>query len=210
MDDHIVYALNYAAKLMAEHDHPDTPFKLADAMGVVTLASNEDSANAGPPAVLTYNVAHLNKGRFPLWHEMGHIVSGRLGLDDYFLEMFSSAEAARRSEDVADLIGGVLAVSGPLVRDVIGRYGISTAAVLDLSEKAQLDETIVGRRMIFHDLTASRAAAIVSGSYVVDLAAQNYELPFFNHGRIPEAHLHLPKADLRMIRKERVLAVWED
>ena len=72
-----------------------------------------------------------------------------------------------------------------------------------------MSEAVCLRRFALDDLQASRAAAVFVGSYVDDVAAHNYRLPFWRHSRVPEPGLLGGDPALCSVRKSRVLAVWE-
>jgi len=209
MDEHVTYLLDFGAKLYAKHDFPPTPFELAAALGIRMIPGDEDSANAGPPAVITYSTRHLSKVRWPLWHEIAHVVSAWYGIEQDLQDALGVDRASKRIEDIADLLAGLFAVPAPLVRHAVHMFGVTTTAVLYVAEKGNVTPAVALRRVIYHDLTASRAGAILVGSHVIDLAAQNYRLPFVQGERIPEAHISLPGADLRLFKRSAVLAIWD-
>jgi len=66
------------------------------------------------------------------------------------------------------------------------------------------------RRLIHHDLHASRAAAVFVGSQVVDVATLNYRVPFRRYARVPEPGLAVEGATLRKVGKARFMAIWEE
>lgn len=81
--------------------------------------------------------------------------------------------------------------------------------MLHLQEQTGMPEDVCLRRFTLDDLMASRAAAVFVGSHVSDVAAHNYRLPFWRHGRVPEPGLLDGAPSLCLVRKTRVLAVWE-
>lgn len=210
MDDRVASVLDFAAALHARHDHAPTAAEFARALGIRLLAGPEDSANAGPPALITYNAAlGLRTRRFSLWHEVAHILMGWHGIEAEYEHAFGQEEARPYLERVANLLAGLLAVPRPLMQDALGRYGVSTGAILHLQHASRASEAVCLRRLIFDDPHASRAAAVFYGPYVADVAQLNYRLPFARYSRVPEPHITAPEAELRRVRGTRVLAVWE-
>jgi len=210
MDDQVIYLLDVGAKLYATHNYPPTPFELGAALGIRMIAGDEDSANAGPPAVITYNRRHISKKRWPLWHEIAHVVSAWFGIEQDLQDALGLERAGPRIEAIADLLAGLFAVPAPLVQEAIRRHKVSPEAISFVAKYGKVDEAVALRRVIHHDVTASRAGAIITGSHVMDLASQNYNLPLEKGFRIPEPHISLPNASLRQIRRGVVLAVWHD
>jgi len=119
MDDQVIYLLDVGAKLYAKHNYPPTPFELGAALGIRMIAGDEDSANAGPPAVITYNRRHISKKRWPLWHEIAHVVSAWYGVEQDLQDALGLERAGPRIEAIADLLAGLFAVPAPLVQEAI-------------------------------------------------------------------------------------------
>lgn len=210
MQDMVAGLLDYAAELQAAHNHPASPLRFARATGIRMLPSDEDSANAGPPAVVTYN-ARLGVGRrrFALWHEIAHVLMGWHGIDAEFDEWPDDYSGEIAREQVANQLAGLLMVPRPVMAAARRRYGFSSAMILDLEDRTGMSGAVCLRRAIFDEVGASRAGAVLVGSQVVDVAAQNYRLPIYRYSRVPEPALSLEGADLKLTRKSRVIAVWE-
>ncbi|KEF35514.1 hypothetical protein RDMS_01815 [Deinococcus sp. RL] len=209
MDERVASVLDFAASLHARHDHPATVLEFARALRIHLLAGEVDSANAGPPCLITYNAAlGLRSRRFSLWHEVAHILMVWHGIEQEY-EADYGDEARRYLEPIANLVAGLLAVPRPLMREATERYGITPATILHLQQASRASEAVCLRRLTFDDLGASRAAAVFSGSYVTDVSALNYRLPFWRYSRVPEPALLLRGGSLQRVRPARVLAVWE-
>ena len=80
-------------------------------------------------------------------------------------------------------------------------YGRSPAAFLHIQHVTRMKENVCLRRIAFDDPHASRAAAIIRGSYVHDLSSLNF--------RVPEPGQVMREARLQCGRGRRVVAVWE-
>ena len=206
MDDAVASLLDFVAQLHARHDHPATPAEFATALGIRVLAGDEDSANAGPPALITYNRAYGLRRRFTLWHEVAHILMAWHGLEAELEGQFDE-DAPRHLEAVANLTAGLLAIPRPLMREAVGQHGVTPAAVLHLKEHSRMSEGVALRRMVYDDPEASRAAAVITGPYVADVARLNCWLPFWRYDRVPP--LALPHAHTHAIHGRRILAVWD-
>lgn len=211
MDGLFASLLDYGAELHAKHNHPRSPAQFARALGIKLIPSDEDSANAGPPAFVTYNERlGLSPQRFSLWHEMAHVVMGWHGIDAEFDHWADEMEGAVAREQAANLLAGVFMVPRNIVREALRKYGATPAAIQHLQFKSGMSEGVCIRRYLHNDLEGSRAVAVFVGSQVVDVAALNFRVPLKRYARMPEPGLVLegnPK--LRRVGKARVMAVWE-
>lgn len=210
VNDRLASLLDFGAELHAHHDYPATPVKFAQATGIRLIAGTEESANAGPPAIITYNAARgSHRRRFSLWHEMAHVLMGWHGIDADFDVWPDEMEGQVAREQAANLLAGLLMVPRPAMREALDLYGPSPAAILHLQDRTGMSEGVCLRRFTLDDLEASRAAAVFLGSHVADVSAHNYPLPFWRGARVPEPALLRGRPALHLIRKTRVLAVWE-
>lgn len=210
MDDRVASLLDFGAKLHAQYDHPGTPVKFAQATGIRLLAGEEESANAGPPAIITYDERRgLHRQRFSLWHEIAHVLMGWHGIDADFDLWHGEQEAGLLREQTANLLAGLLMVPRPAMREALELYGHTPGAILHLQDRTGMSEGVCIRRFALDDLEASRAAAVFIGSHVADVAAHNYRLPFWRYSRVPEPALLTQGGSMCLVRKTRVLAVWE-
>lgn len=210
MNDRIASLLDFGADLQAQHDYPRTPTAFARAMRIRLIPGKEDSSNAGPPAIITYNARFgLNYRRFTLWHEIAHVVMGMHGIDRDFDDWIgeSSGEVAR--EQTASLLAGQLMVPRRVVRDATLKYGPTPAAILEMQDRTGMSEAVCLRSFAFSDPHASRAAAVFIGNTVTDVTSNNYRIPFRRYDRVPEPAAIAEHARLQLVRKSRVIAVWE-
>lgn len=210
MDERLADLMDYVAALQAEYDHPRTPVQFARAARIRLIPSDTDSANAGPPSVITYNARWgLSYRRFSLWHEIAHILMGRHGIDADFDDLVTEASSEQLREQVANLVAGQLMVPRSVVTRAFERYGHTPAAILEMQELSGMSEAVCLRRFVFSDLETSRAAAVFVGPQVVDVSSNNYRIPFRRYDRVPEPALTVQHASLKTVRKTRLLAVWE-
>lgn len=211
MDERLATLLDYGADLQAQHDYPATPLRLAQALNIRLIASDEDSANVGPPAHITYNARYgLSRRRFTLWHEIAHIIMGWHGIDRDFDEWIGEGDGNLWREQVANLLAGQLMVPRIVVRSALSRYGVTPAAILEMQDVTGMSEAVCLRRLIFDDLRASRAAAVLVGSRVTDVSSHNYRLPIYRFATVPDPGFTLQGALLHPVRKNRVMALWEE
>lgn len=210
MNDRVASLLDYAADLQAQYDYPRTPAAFARAAGIRLIPGNEDSSNAGPPAVITYNVRFgLNYRRFTLWHEAAHVVMGMHGIDRDFDDWIGEGCGKAAREQTASLLAGQLMVPRRFVRDALREYGPTPAAILEIQDKTGMSEAVCLRSFAFSDLHASRAAAVFIGNTVTDVTSNNYRIAFRRYDRVPEPAAIVEHARLQLVRKTRVIAVWE-
>lgn len=210
MDSRTASLLDFGAEFHARLDYPETPVRFAQAAGIRLIAGDEESANAGTPAVITYNGAlGLHRYRFSLWHEIAHVLMGWHGIDRDFDYWPGEEDGRIQREQTANLLAGLLMVPRPAMREALALYGATPGAILHLQLRTRMPEGVCLRRFTLDDLTASRAAAVFVGSHVADVAAHNYRLPFWRHSRVLEPGLLGGGAVTCRIRKTRVLAVWE-
>lgn len=210
MDSRVSDLLDFGAALHAQHDHPDHPLVFAARLKIKLLEADEDSANPGPPAVITYNARRgVNRNRFSLWHEVAHVLMGWHGIDRDLDNWKGEGSGEQAREQAANLLAGLLMVPPTAVREATDLYGDTPAAILHMQERTGMSERVCLRRFTFADLDASRAAAVFIGPTVADVASVNYRLPFRRYDRIPEPALNVEHARLQLVRKSRVIAVWE-
>lgn len=210
MDERLASVLDFTADLQARHDHPATPRAFARALGIRLVAADEDSANAGPPAVVTYNARYgLSRRRFSLWHEMAHVVMGWHGIDTEFDEWVGDIDREHAREQMASIIAGQLMVPRRAVTDALKQHGWTGAAVLHMRRVTGMSEPVCVRRLVSHDVKASRAAAVFIGRQVVDVATWNYRVPLQRYERIPEPAQQLEGIQLSHMGRGRIIGLWE-
>lgn len=211
MDDRLASVLDFAADLQARHDHPTTPRAFAHALGIRLIRGDEDSANAGPPAIVTYNARRgLGRRRFSLWHEMAHVVMGWHGIDSDLDTWIGETDRELVREQIASIIAGQLMVPRRVVADALKEHGWSGGAVLHMHRVTGMSEPVCVRRLVSHDVKASRAAAVFVDRQVVDVASWNYRVPLLRYERIPEPAQQLEGIRLSQLRKGRVIGLWEE
>lgn len=211
MDERLASLLDFGADLQAKHDYPRTPAAFARATRIRLVPGTEDSANAGPPAVVTYNTRFgLSYRRFSLWHEVAHVLMGWHGIDADFEFWLDEGDGEVMREKTANQLAGLLMVPRPFMTRALKAYGFTPAAVLELQELSGMSEAICLRQLVHHDPHASRAAAVFLGSQVVDVTMNNYRVPFKRYERVPEPALTVRHAKLQTVRKARLMAVWEE
>lgn len=212
MDGPLASLLDYGAELHAKHNHPRSPVQFARALGIKLIPGDEDSANAGPPAFVTYNRRlGLSAQRFSLWHEMAHVAMGWHGIDAEFDHWPDEMRGEIAREQAANLLAAVFMVPRKVVQEALRKYGTTPAAIQHMQQESGMSEAVCIRRYLHNDLEGSRAVAVFVGSQVVDVAALNYRVPLKRYARLPEPGKGLegnPK--LRRVGKARVMAVWED
>lgn len=202
--------LDFGAELHARHDYPATAAAFARALGIHLIPGDEDTANAGPPALITYNAAFgLHRRRFSLWHELAHVVMAWHGIEADYEEWLGEELAQVPLENIANLLAGLFMVPRPVMKEATEKYGLTPAAILHMQHVTGMSEAVCLRRFTYDDLSASRAAAIFYGPYVADLATFRYKLPFGRYSRVPEPALVTPDAALQRVRGTRVIGVWE-
>ena len=211
MDERLASVLDFTADIQARHNHPATPRAFARALGIRLVAADEDSANAGPPAVVTYNARFgLGRRRFSLWHEMAHVMMGWHGIDADLDTWIGEADRERLREQMASIIAGQLMVPRRVVADALKEHGWSGAAVVHMRRVTGMSEPVCVRRLVSHDVKASRAAAVFVDRQVVDVASWNYRVPLLRYERIPEPAQQLEGIRLSQLRKGRVIGLWEE
>lgn len=131
------------------------------------------------------------------------------GIDADFDCWLNEGDGERMREQAANLLAGMLMVPRPMLKKAMKKHGFSANALLELQELSGMSEAVCLRQLVHHDQEASRAAAVFIGSQVFDLTTNNYRVPFKRWERIPEPALHIEHANMQLVRKTRLIAVWE-
>ncbi|GAA0508738.1 ImmA/IrrE family metallo-endopeptidase [Deinococcus depolymerans] len=211
MDARLASLLDFAAELQARHDHPSSPRAFAQALGIRLIEGDEDSANAGPPAVVTYNARYgLGRRRFSLWHEMAHVIMGWHGIDADFDSWVGEMDREQLREQAASILAGQLMVPRLVVTDALREHGWTGTAVMHMRTMTGMSESVCLRRLISHEISGSRAAAVFVDRQVVDVATWNYRVPLRRYERIPEPANQLEGVRLSRMSKGRVIGLWEE
>lgn len=197
----------FLAFLRDEHarcSHETDPQRLAERLGIRVVHGRGNHASAGPPAVIVLGPdAYLARRRFTLHHEIAHVLMQRAGLEQAIEEEVDQEDADVHVEAVANYGGGVLLLPDPLVNRTVRRYGETARAVLELSKLSGSSLAVALRRYVHLDEDASRAAFVMSGSYVADVAAHNYLLPFWRYDRLPEPHISVENLSMAPVAGSR-------
>lgn len=211
MDARLASLLDFAAELQARHDHPSSPREFAQSLGIRLIEGDEDSANAGPPAVVTYNARYgLGRRRFSLWHEMAHVIMGWHGIDADFDTWVGEMDREQLREQAASILAGQLMVPRRVVNDALREHGWTGGAILHMRAVTGMSEPVCMRRLISHEIGGSRAAAVFVDRQVVDVATWNYRVPLRRYERIPEPAHQLEGVRLSRLSKGRVIGLWEE
>ena len=207
MNDRVASLLDFGADLQAKHDYPRTPAAFARAVNIRLIPGTEDSSNAGPPAIITYNKRYgLNYRRFTLWHEIAHVLAHRGGYDRLIRHYHTGVDPRRHLEQIINHAAGRLLMPGPELHRVRRVYGETPEAVLALASSSGASAGAAMRRWAWQDVSEYRAAFIAQGNYIEDATACRARLPFRRRERVPELHLADPALSLLRLGAGRVMA----
>ena len=200
--------LSYVESEHARQDHQHDPWALAQGLGIRVIPGTLNRGSAGPPAVITLaRDASKTRQRFTLHHEISHVLMQRLGLEDDILAEVDEDDADEHLERVTDYAASLLLMPAPMVEQLVLAHDHAPALIPDLALRAQASLAAAMRRYVYADADAHRAAFVVHGSYIADVAACNYRLPFWLYDRVPEVTLAHPEVAAVSVGQGRLLGV---
>ena len=203
---------SYVEKEHRRFNHETEFHALAAAMGILVRPGRFNAATSGPPRLITLNADQYTPRRnFSAQHEIGHILLTQSGIEQELESRFETLEDADPYiEGFADLAASLLLMPQPLLEEAHKRYRDRPEAILHLTQEGRVSLGAALRRHVYADPHARRAAFVVSGNYIADVASANLWLPFWRYDRVPEVHIKVPDAELLPLHREKVLGtvVW--
>jgi len=201
MDDLIASYLHYVQAEHARTGYETNPHELCKKLDIKYVPGEHNLANAGPPSIVIINVDQYGSRRlFSSAHEIAHVLMARGGFKKRIKREHACLGLRMKShiERIADYAAGTLLMPEPILREAWELYGDTPRAIVHVATVSGASMPAAMRRWVMQDLTASRAAFLVHGKYVRDLATCNISLPFERHERLPEPTIRHP--GLRVIR----------
>ena len=200
--------LSYIASEHARHDHQHDPWTLAHDLGIRVIPGKQNRGSAGPPAVITLaRDTSKPRQRYTLHHEISHVLMQRAGLETDILAEVDEEDSEDHLERVTDYAASLLLMPAPLVEQLVHQHGHAPVLIPELARVAQASLAAAMRRYVYADADAHRAAFVTSGSYIADVAACNYWLPFWLYDRVPEVTLSHPEVAALSLGTGKLLGV---
>jgi IrrE N-terminal-like domain len=192
----------------ARHDHQHDPSALAHDLGIRVIPSKLNRGSASPPAVITLaRDASKPRQRYTLCHEISHVLMERAGLENDILAEVDEDDAEEHLERGTHYAASLLLMPRRMVEQVVRVHDHAPILILELVRTAQASLAAALRRYVYSDADAHRTAFVTHGSYIADVAACNYRLPFWLYVRVPEVTLSHPEVLAHSLGQGRVLGV---
>ena len=172
------------------------------------ITGSEDRASYGPPSIITRRrLPNAPQRRFTLYHEIGHILVQKAGLEDDIRAEVDDDDCDEHLKRVVDAIAAQLVMPDPFLRLSLDRYGFSPAAILELRRMAQVSTAAAKRRLIHANIDAPSTVFVVGETHVLDVASTDPWNQIYRWDRVPDPQAAHPDAQLMQLSHLRPLTL---
>lgn len=192
-----IAGITYVKQVQAYYNHEIDVWKFAHKLGL-TIMTGDDDALTGKVITLTpYTRSNRQRATNVIRHEIAHYLLRKGGIEKQIFKLQSSYEEGLPPlEKVCYHATLVLLIPDPILHAVLKGEPHLPTALLHLCELTGASMGEAFRRWVYAEVGAKRAAFIVKGNLVVDIAKANCWVPFWRYDEVDELPEVIPEAQL--------------